>query len=247
MIGATTFNEYRKHIEKDSALERRFQPVTVNEPSIDEAVEIIGGIAHYYESFHGVRISPEIARQAVVLSERYITDRFLPDKAIDLLDEACSDVNLRDPNISKLAELEKERDDLNLEMDALLEDVEEDHYERLAHLRNRLLQVENMINVINSEQAPALTISNLARIIEMWTKIPASKIQAQEYDQLRNLEQRLKQRIVGQDEAVSAVAAAIRRNRVGISAREAARLLYLCGLNRRRQNRAGQVFGRRFV
>ena len=125
-------------LKKDSALERRFQPVTVNEPSIDEAVEIIGGIAHYYESFHGVRISPEIARQAVVLSERYITDRFLPDKAIDLLDEACSDVNLRDPNISKLAELEKERDDLNLEMDALLEDVEEDHYERLAHLRNRL-------------------------------------------------------------------------------------------------------------
>ena len=217
VIGATTFNEYRKHIEKDSALERRFQPVTVNEPTIEEAVAIVRGISHYYEQFHGVSISPEIARQAVVLSERYITDRFLPDKAIDLLDEACSDVNLRDPNISKLAELEKERDDLNLEMDTLLDDVEEDHYERLAHLRNRLLQVENQINVIHAEPAPALTIGNLARIIEMWTKIPASKIQAQEYEQLRNLQARLKKRIIGQDEAVAAVAAAIQRNRVGIS------------------------------
>jgi len=218
VIGATTFDEYRKYIEKDSALERRFQPVTVNEPSIDEAIAIIRGISHYYEQYHGVTIPPEIARQTVILSERYITDRFLPDKAIDLLDEACSDLNLRSESINRLAELKKERDDLNLEISMLTEQAEQNNnYERLALLRSKCLKVEQEINTIAANPKPQLTMENLARIIELWTKIPASKIQAQEYEQLRSLETRLKTRIVGQDEAVSAVSAAIRRNRVGIS------------------------------
>ena len=219
VIGATTFNEYRKHIEKDAALERRFQPVTVNEPTMDEAIEILRGVAHYYESFHGVAISPEIARQAVVLSERYITDRFLPDKAIDLLDEACSDVNLRCKSISDLAAAKKERDDLDLELNMLLDAAEKqpDDFERMATLRSHKMQLEQKIALLEEEPKPALTIENLARIIEMWTRIPASKIQAQEYEQLRSLEEHLKQHIVGQDEAVHAVSAAIRRNRVGIS------------------------------
>ena len=221
VIGATTFNEYRKYIEKDAALERRFQPVTVTEPTIEEAVAILRGIAHYYEAFHGVTIPPEIARQAVVLSERYITDRFLPDKAIDLLDEACSDLNLRSPSISRRGELMKERDDLNLEIGMLSEKTAEPgDYERLAKLRSRCLQVEAELNRLAAEPKPQLTIENLARIIELWTKIPASKIQAQEYEQLKNLEDRLKQRIIGQDEAVRAVAAAIRRNRVGIAVKK---------------------------
>ncbi len=220
VIGATTFNEYRKYIEKDSALERRFQPVTVNEPTMEEAIEIIKGIAHYYEQFHGVVIPPEIARQTVVLSERYITDRFLPDKAIDLLDEACSDLNLRSKSISRLAELKKERDDLNLEINMLTEQADQNNYERLATLRSRCLQVEAEINSLSAEPKPQLTMENLARIIELWTKIPASKIQAQEYEQLKTLEERLKKRIVGQDDAVHAVAAAIRRNRVGIAVKK---------------------------
>jgi len=219
VIGATTFNEYRKHIEKDAALERRFQPVTVAEPTIEESVAILRGISHYYEQFHGVTIPPEIARQAVVLSERYITDRFLPDKAIDLIDEACSDVNLRDKNISRLAALKKDRDDVKLELGVLSETDEktQEDYARLATLKSRELQLEREIDELLKLPAPTLTIENLARIIELWTKIPASKIQAQEYEQLRNLESRLKEHIVGQDEAVAAVAAAIRRSRVGIS------------------------------
>lgn len=220
VIGATTFNEYRKYIEKDSALERRFQPVTVNEPTIEESIAIIRGISHYYEAFHGVAITPEIARQTVVLSERYITDRFLPDKAIDLLDEACSDLNLRCPAISRSAELKKERDDLNLEIGVLTEAADTEEYERLANLRSRCLKVEKEINELAALPKPQLTMENLARIIELWTKIPASKIQAQEYAQLKSLEDSLKKRIVGQDEAVHAVASAIRRSRVGISVKK---------------------------
>ena len=219
VIGATTFNEYRKHIERDSALERRFQPVTVNEPTIEEAVAIMRGIAHYYEAYHGVEIPPEIARQAVILSERYITDRFLPDKAIDLLDEACSDVNLKNKNIGKLEALRKERDDLDLELKMLSENAEptESDYARMAELRSRNLQLGQEIALLEEEPKPVLTMENLAHIIELWTKIPASKIRAQEYEQLLQLDTRLKQYIVGQDEAVAAVTAAIRRNRVGIS------------------------------
>ena len=219
VLGATTFNEYRKHIEKDTALERRFQPVTVNEPTIEEAVDILRGVSHYYEEFHGVSISPEIARQAVLLSERYISDRFLPDKAIDLIDEACSDVNLKDPEIRQLALSKKERADIELEMGMLTDDGEHDEkdYERLAMLRSKALQLDSTIHELEAKPRPALTIENLARVIELWTKIPASKVEAQEYQQLQTLEDSLKKRIVGQDEAISAVARAIRRGRVGIS------------------------------
>ncbi len=217
VIGATTFSEYRKYIEKDSALERRFQPVSVAEPSIEEACQIMQGIAKSYASFHGVTISPEIARQCVVLSERYITDRFLPDKAIDLLDEACSDLNLRSKEISRLAELRKERDDYELELRMLTEDTENEHYERLATLRSKLLQIAAQIEELEQVPPPAVTMENLARIIELWTKIPASKIKAQEYQQIKGLSERLRAHIVGQDEAVDAVSRAIRRNRVGIS------------------------------
>ena len=219
VLGATTFNEYRKHIEKDSALERRFQPVMVNEPTVEEAVEILRGIAHYYEKFHGVVVSPEICRQAVLLSERYISDRFLPDKAIDLIDEACSDVNLKDPDISRLAVLKKEWADINVEIELLTDGSEHDEkdYERLAILRSKELQLDGQIHELECKPQPALTMENLARVIELWTKIPASKIQAQEYQQLKTLEEKLKTHIIGQDEAISSVARAIRRSRVGIS------------------------------
>jgi len=217
VVGATTFNEYRKHIEKDAALERRFQPVSVAEPTIEEACQIMIGIAKNYADFHGVTISPEIARQCVMLSERYITDRFLPDKAIDLLDEACSDLNLRSKEISLRAEKKKERDDYELELRMLTEDTENEHYERLAHIRSKLCQLAAEIEELEKIPAPAVTMENLARIIELWTKIPASKIKAQEYRQIQGLADRLKTHIVGQDEAVETVARAIRRNRVGIS------------------------------
>ncbi|MBQ6851964.1 MAG: ATP-dependent Clp protease ATP-binding subunit [Oscillospiraceae bacterium] len=217
VIGATTFNEYRKHIEKDAALERRFQPVTVAEPTIEEACQIMQGIAKSYAQFHGVYISPEIARQCVILSERYITDRFLPDKAIDLLDEACSDVNLRCKEISQLAELKKERDDYELELRMLNENTEDQNYERLAILRSKLCKLAEQIEELDRVPPPPVTMENLARIIELWTKIPASKIKAQEYEQIKGLADRLKEHIVGQDQAVEAVAKAIRRGRVGIS------------------------------
>ena len=217
VIGATTFNEYRKYIEKDAALERRFQPVSVAEPTIAEASQIMQGIAKTYAQFHGVEISPEIAHQCVVLSERYITDRYLPDKAIDLLDEACSDVNLQCKEISQLAQLKKERDDYELELRMLSEDAQEQNYERLAVLRSKLIQIADKIEKLEALPKPRVTMENLARIIELWTKIPASKIKAQEYEQIKGLSQRLKEHIVGQDEAVDAVARAIRRSRVGIS------------------------------
>ena len=217
VIGATTFNEYRKYIEKDAALERRFQPVSVAEPSIEEASQIMQGVAKAYAEFHGVVIPPEIARQCVILSERYITDRFLPDKAIDLLDEACSDVNLRCKEISELAEAKKARDDYELELRMLNEDTENQNYERLAHIRSKLCQLAERIEELEKLPRPTVTMENLARIIELWTKIPASKIKAQEYEQIKGLSDRLKTHIVGQDEAVDAVARAIRRNRVGIS------------------------------
>ena len=217
VIGATTFAEYRKYIEKDAALERRFQPVSVAEPTIEEASQILQGIAKAYSDFHGVVISPEIAHQCVVLSERYITDRFLPDKAIDLLDEACSDVNLQCKQISELAELKKERDDYELELRMLNEDADNQDYERLAKIRSKLMQLAMQIEDLEALPAPCVTMENLARIIELWTKIPASKIKAQEYQQIRGLSDRLKEHIVGQDEAVDAVSRAIRRSRVGIS------------------------------
>ncbi len=216
VIGATTFTEYRKHIEKDTALERRFQPVTVNEPNLEDTMKILRGIAHYYESFHGVKIPEGILRQAVVLSERYIMDRFLPDKAIDLIDEACSDMNLKDAGINRRQEISRELADYGKERE-LLEAVEEPNFERLAEIKSRELQLQTELDELSVQGEPQLTMENLARVIELWTKIPASKIREEEFKRLSELDQRLRTKIVGQDEAIDAVSAAIRRNRVGIS------------------------------
>ncbi len=219
VIGATTFNEYRKSIEKDSALERRFQPVTVNEPSIEDSIQILKGLAPNYEQYHGVKMSDGILRQAVVLSERYITDRFLPDKAIDLIDEACSDLNLKDPDISRRMEIQRELDDYEKERTMLeeKEEKEESDYARMAELKSRELQLHTELDALLAKGDPQLTMENLAHVIELWTKIPAAKIREQEFQRLSQLEQRLKSHIIGQDEAISAVSAAVRRNRVGIS------------------------------
>ena len=227
VIGATTFTEYRKHIEKDSALERRFQPVTVNEPSIEDSVKILEGIAHYYEEHHGVHISREMCRQAVLLSERYISDRFLPDKAIDLIDEACSDVNLKDKNINRRMMVQRDLENIRFEREALAsaqapkgvemtEEMLDKRYARIAELRSKELQLEQELSELDKKPVPELTMDNLARIIELWTKIPASSIREDELEHLAGLEGRLKEHIVGQDEAVASVCAAIKRSRVGL-------------------------------
>ena len=216
VIGATTFTEYRKHIEKDTALERRFQPVTVNEPNMEDTLKILKGIAHYYEQFHGVKIPEGILRQAVLLSERYITDRFLPDKAIDLIDEACSDLNLHDKNINRRMELRREIEDYDKERE-LLQGAEEPDFERLAELKSLTIKAQTELDALCAQGDPQLTMDNLACVIELWTKIPASRIREDEFRRLSELDKRLKEHIVGQNEAIEAVAAAIRRNRVGIS------------------------------
>ncbi len=219
VIGATTFNEYRKHIEKDSALERRFQPVTVNEPSVEDSIKILRGLAPKYEEFHGVKLTEGILRQAVLLSERYITDRFLPDKAIDLIDEASSDLNLKDPNISRRMQIQREMDDYAKERTMLEEKEEksEEDYARMAELKSRDLQLSTELGAIDEKGQPQLSMENLAHVIELWTKIPASRIREQEFQRLSRLEERLKEHIIGQDAAIEAVSAAVRRNRVGIS------------------------------
>ena len=293
VIGATTLPEYRKYIEKDSALERRFQPVMVEEPSIDDSIRIIQGIAPYYEKYHFVSISPEMCRLAVTMSERYITDRFLPDKAIDLIDEACSDVNLHNKTLAREVEvkkeleaLEKERENLMVEAndrdykrqttlknneqrqteirrelnkltaehdslmgnpattealaaneqrqsnfrrelenlagerEKLLSDEGSSRdYERLASIKSREIQLQDELNKLEAQSAPPLTVEHLARVIELWTKLPASQIQEAEYERLAKLEDRLKEHLIGQDEAVHAVAAAVRRGRVGIASK----------------------------
>ncbi|WP_352408468.1 ATP-dependent Clp protease ATP-binding subunit [Lawsonibacter hominis] len=293
VIGATTLTEYRKYIEKDSALERRFQPVIVEEPSIEDSVKIIQGIAPYYEHYHFVYISPEMCRLAVTMSERYITDRFLPDKAIDLIDEACSDVNLHNKGLARSVEvkkelesLSKEREDLmseanqrdykrqtalksneqrqaeirrelaklnaehdsltgnpatqealrsnehrqasyqrelanlNRERETLLSDEGAGHdYERLAAIKSREIQLQEELGRLGAQSAPPLTVEHLARVIELWTKIPASQIQEAEYERLAQLEERLKEHLIGQDDAVHAVANAVRRGRVGIASK----------------------------
>ena len=216
VIGATTFTEYRKHIEKDSALERRFQPVTVAEPSIAESVEIIQGIRKYYEDFHEVEIPDEMCAAAVRLSERYITDRYLPDKAIDLIDEACSDVNLKNLSLVRKAELEKELADYDKERELLLADTENEDFARMAELRSRSLVAQEELDAINAQPRPKLTTENLARVIELWTKIPASTIREDEFSRIAELGDRLRAHIVGQDQAVDTVCAAIRRSRVGL-------------------------------
>ncbi len=246
VIGATTLTEYRKYIEKDSALERRFQPVMVEEPSVEDTVEIIKGIAPYYESYHKVSISPEIARLAVTMSERYITDRFLPDKAIDLIDEACSDVNLHNKALARTMEIDKELADIAKEREVILASANKVHtpvagaaveagsaavitaeptademdqraYQRMAELRSSEVRLNEEKAKLAPSLVPPLTAEHLAHVIELWTKIPASQIQEQEYQRLAQLEDRLKAHIIGQDEAVKAVSAAIRRGRVGIS------------------------------
>ena len=230
VIGATTFAEYRKHIEKDAALERRFQPVTVAEPSIDDSVEILKGVRRYYEDFHGVVIPDAMCRLAVVLSERYITDRFLPDKAIDLIDEACSDVNLKNADLIRADEVEKEIGDYARERELLAsappksgdayDDQELDRrYARIAELRSREMQLQTELDALRAKGRPELTADNLARIIELWTKIPAASIRADEFEQLAGLGDRLRAHIIGQDTAIDTVCAAIRRNRVGLQAK----------------------------
>ena len=230
VIGATTFAEYRKHIEKDAALERRFQPVTVAEPGIDDSVEILKGVRRYYEDFHGVVIPDAMCRLAVVLSERYITDRFLPDKAIDLIDEACSDVNLKNADLIRADEVEKEIGDYARERELLAsappksgdayDDQELEHrYARIAELRSREMQLQTELDTLRAKGRPELTADNLARIIELWTKIPAASIRADEFEQLAGLGDRLRAHIVGQDQAIDTVCAAIRRNRVGLQAK----------------------------
>ncbi|MBS5433267.1 MAG: ATP-dependent Clp protease ATP-binding subunit [Firmicutes bacterium] len=227
VIGATTFAEYRKHIEKDSALERRFQPVTVSEPSIEDSIKIIRGIAHYYEEYHGVSISDEMCRQAVIMSERYISDRFLPDKAIDLIDEACSDVNLKDENINRRMLAQRDLENIRFEREALMsadapkgetltDEMLDKRYARVAQLRSREIQLQQELDALAEKGRPELSMDNLARIIELWTKIPASTIKEDELERLAKLDERLRAHIVGQDEAINAVCAAIKRSRVGL-------------------------------
>ncbi|MCI8676999.1 MAG: ATP-dependent Clp protease ATP-binding subunit [Lawsonibacter sp.] len=217
VIGATTLNEYRKHIEKDTALERRFQPVIVEEPSIEDSVRVIEGIAPYYESFHQVEVSPAMCRLAVTMSERYITDRYLPDKAIDLIDEACSNVNLHNKALARLNAVDKELADLAKEKEVMMAAATEDSYKRLADIKSMELRLEEEKTGLENEAHPTLTEEHLANVIELWTNIPASRIQEQEFQRLAKLEQRLEEHVIGQDEAVKAVSAAIRRGRVGIS------------------------------
>ncbi len=219
IIGATTLEEYRKYIEKDSALERRFQPVMVDEPSFEEAVEVILGIAPNYAKFHQVDISAEMCRLAVVLSERYITDRFLPDKAIDLIDESCSSINLKNQSLVRMAEVEKELADLSKEHQVLMASNSEEVYKRLADIRSQELRLEAELEAIKAEPLPQLTVEHMANVIELWTNIPANQIQQQEYKRLLELPERLKGRIIGQDDAVAAVAASVRRRRVDISSK----------------------------
>ncbi len=219
VIGATTFKEYRKFIEKDTALERRFQPVTVAEPSIDDSIAILKGIKTYYEEYHQVDISDEMCRLAVTLSERYITDRFLPDKAIDLIDEACSDVNLKDRDLTHRLEVEKELADYAKEQELLLADTENEHYERLAEIRSKTMQLNDELLALQAKGRPKLTADNIARVIELWTKIPAANIKEDEFARLAGLNDRLKSHIVGQDEAVDTVCAAIKRSRIGLQAK----------------------------
>ncbi len=221
VIGATTLKEYRKYIEKDAALERRFQPVYIGEPSVAETTEILKGIRSYYETFHGVTVSDEMCRRAAEMSERYITDRFLPDKAIDLIDEACSRLNLDSPQLSKIPELQTELERLQAQLDDLTQSSarseDEETYAKIASCRSRILQVEAELHELLCKPAPQVDEQLLAEVIEIWTGIPASKVAAQESARLRDMESRLKSHVIGQDEAVDAVCASIRRSRAGIS------------------------------
>lgn len=219
VIGATTFEEYRKYIEKNSALERRFQPVTVNEPTVDETIEVLDGIAKYYESYHRVHISPEMIRLCAVLSERYITDRFLPDKAIDLLDESCACTNLRSPEIEAYDKLAKKKEELEAK-EKSIEDETEINFEELAQVKGELIRLNTSLEEAQKKlDEVQVTADDLSKVIELWTGIPAHKIAETEFTKLAHLEDRLKAHIIGQDEAVESLAKAIKRTRVQLSPR----------------------------
>ena len=225
IIGATTLNEYRKYIEKDTALERRFQPVTVNEPSIDETADMLRGIKHYYEEFHGIVIPDELIKKTVVLSERYITDRYLPDKAIDLLDEAASSLSLNSACINEAYEIRDNLLALKEEREVLENQIvtdggnnEENNYEQIAKIKEKEIKLSERLKELEPLTKNVLmTVEDLAQVIEVWTGVPAQNINQDEFEKIDKIEERLKERIIGQDEAVSAVARAIKRNRAGIS------------------------------
>lgn len=218
VIGATTFKEYRKYIEKDAALERRFQPVTVEEPSIEDSVKMLSGVRGYYESFHGVKISDEIIRSAVNLSERYINDRFLPDKAIDLLDEACACACLRNKAIDELFLANKRFGELSNELAELESDVKEPDYERIANIKFELEKNRAIAEKVSPEALNNfVTADDLARVIELWTGVPAAKVKQNNLEKLSSLENNIKKHIIGQDEAVKAVVLGVRRSSVQIS------------------------------
>lgn len=220
VIGATTFNEYRNNIEKDSALERRFQPVTINEPTVGETIEVLNGIKGYYEGFHKVKIGDDMLRRCAILSERYITDRFLPDKAIDLMDEACSCAALRSKELAEYEKLFAQYNGLQKEAEELEQESENINYERLATIKAEALRMKStLLELEPIATSVAVTDDDIAKVIELWTGIPAAKIKESELQKVQNLEARLKKRIIGQDEAVELVAAAVRRSRVQISAR----------------------------
>ena len=221
VIGATTFKEYRKYIEKDSALERRFQPVSVAEPSIEQASAMLRGIKKYYEDYHGVNIPDSVCNQAVYLSERYINDRFLPDKAIDLIDEACSEINLKNANINRMAQLEDQLKDLENQKELLVgKEGSEEVYELMAQIKSQSLKAQSELDDLKQQDRPTLSVDDLSRVIELWTKIPASKIKQQDFEKIIHLADRLKESVIGQDEAIDAVSAAIMRSRAGISSKK---------------------------
>ena len=220
LIGATTLKEYRQYIEKDAALERRFQPVMIGEPSVDDSVLILAGIKKYYESHHGIKIPDHLLRRMVTLSERYITDRFLPDKAIDLMDEACANMAMHSPIINEIASLGEEIKKLRAELSALegKETPEEEDFRKIADLKTALLQKEARFDELSRERdGLCLTDEEIARVIEVWTGIPATNISENEFVKIERLENEIKKRIVGQDEAVKSVSKAIKRSRAGIS------------------------------
>ena len=217
LIGTTTLKEYRKYIEKDSALERRFQQVLVEEPNIDDSIGILEGIKKYYEEYHKVKISLDVIKQAVIMSEKYIHDRFLPDKAIDILDEACSRINLENKELFTLEKLKQELEQVQAEKEEVIAADSTEDYQRAADLKTRECQLIEQIDKLNKTMKPRqLTVQDIANVIESWTKIPVQKITEAETQKLLNLETNLHKRIIGQDEAVSAVARAIRRNRAGL-------------------------------
>ena len=218
VIGATTFDEYRKHIEKDAALERRFQPIKVDQPTIEQTVDVLKGIKKYYEQFHRVTVTDEIARRAVLYSERYINDRFLPDKAIDLLDEACSCANLRNKTLAQYDEYNRQIKVYQHVIESEEQKDKDVDYEKLAENKAKVLQLQSQAKELESEAlGQKVTDEDLAKVIELWTGIPASKIQESEMQRVSSLEESLKKRIIGQDEAVKLVSAAVRRSRVQIS------------------------------